>query len=101
MGKQCANCRAESLSFGQLAKLAIGGTTICSSCGCVLERNMLVHWLFSMALVLLTVFLFVVLGNLFGMIGIALAFIVPLLLEVTSIYWHPLSVRSVRRSAAQ
>jgi hypothetical protein len=54
-----------------------------------------------MALVLLTVFLFVVLGNLFGMIGIALAFIAPLVLEVTSIYWHPLSVRSVPRGAAQ
>jgi hypothetical protein len=57
---------------------------------------MLVHWLFSMALVLLTVVLFVVLGNLFGMIGIALAFIVPLVVEVTSIYWHPLSVRTAR-----
>jgi len=93
MKRRCASCGADSLRFGQLAKLAIGGTTKCYACGSVLERTMWIHWLLSMGLVLLTVFLFVTLGNLLGMVGIALAFLVPLMVEVSSIFWHPLSVR--------
>ncbi len=93
MAKRCANCGAESLSFGQLAKLAIGGTTKCRACGAILERTMWIHLLMSMLLVLLTLVLFVVLGNLLGMLGIALAFLIPLIIEVSSIYWHPISVR--------
>jgi hypothetical protein len=93
MAKRCANCGAESLAFGQLAKLAIGGTTRCHACGTSLERNMWIHLLVSMLLVLLTIVLLVVLGNLLGMLGIALAFLIPLIIEVSSIYWHPISVR--------
>ncbi len=50
------------------------------------------HFALSAFLIFLTIFLLVWLGNMLGLLGIVLAFAVPLIIEVLSVYWIPMCV---------
>jgi hypothetical protein len=49
------------------------------------------HFTLSAFLIFLTIFLLVWLGNTLGLLGIVFAFIVPLVIEISSVYWIPMS----------
>lgn len=90
MKRKCTSCHKNTLTLGNLFILSLGFRVKCSNCSSKLETHTVYHCLLQIFLVLLTVFLLGILGNLYGMFGIILAFIVPVIIEFSSIYWMPI-----------
>lgn len=92
MKRKCIACGCVTLGFPQLIRLGLGFRAKCGRCGVLLERSYLWHYLLGIGLVFCTIFLLVLLGNVFGFVGIAMALVIPLLLEIFCIYWIPLTI---------
>ena len=78
----------------QMIGLGLGLSARCGKCGSVMRSHMLYHFAISVFLILLTILLLVWLGNALGVLGILLAFVIPVMVEICSIYWIPVSIVS-------
>jgi hypothetical protein len=92
MMRKCNFCGMPTLGFWQLLRLGLGIRIHCKGCGSVMRSHEFYHFALSAFLIFLTIFLLVWLGNMLGLLGIVLAFAVPLIIEVLSVYWIPMCV---------
>ena len=90
--RKCDFCGEPALTFWQLICLGFGLRVRCKNCDSVMSSHEMYHFVLSVFLVLLTLFLLVWLGNLYGIYGIVLAFVIPFVLEIFSVYWIPVSI---------
>ena len=92
MKRKCNFCDKPTLTIGQLFVLGFGMRIRCGECGSLLSSNEIYQFALSVVLIFLTLFLLVWLGNAIGVVGIVFAFVIPLVIEIISVYWIPVSV---------
>jgi hypothetical protein len=92
MKRKCNFCDKPVLTLGQLLILGLGMRIRCRECGTLMSSNEIYQFIASVVLILLTIFLLVWLGNSLGIVGIIFAFVIPLVIEIVSMFWIPLSV---------
>ena len=90
--RTCSACGKKSIQFNKSLLLGFGISVKCPACGSRVRLNVLAQSLFYIFIGFLTVFLLVVLTNNFGMVGFAMAFIVPLVLDFIFVHFLPLEV---------
>lgn len=98
MKKKCTYCHQEGLSSTKLVLAGFGFSVRCSECGAKLRVDDVAGMFFYILLSIITVGLFVVLGNQFGAIGIGVAFLIPVIIDLVCVPLLPFSVVKDGRS---
>ena len=93
MIRQCPHCHDQTIAFQKMLAIAFGMSVKCSNCRSKVHADTLLHAVMSMLLVVLTVALFVLLGNRYGMAGIMMAFVIPVIIDVIGTMWMPLTAK--------
>jgi hypothetical protein len=88
----CSACGRSKIEFSKSLLLGFGFSVKCPECGSRVRLNALAQTFFYIFIGFLTVFLLVVLTNNFGMVGFAMAFIVPLVIDLIFVHFLPLEV---------
>ena len=90
--KICSACGNKTIRFNKTLLLGFGISVKCPACGSRVRLNALAQSFFYIFIGFLTVLLLVVLTNNFGMVGFAIAFIVPVVIDLMFVHFLPLEV---------
>jgi len=88
----CSACGNKTIRFYKSLLLGFGISVKCPACGSRVRLNVLAQSFFYIFIGFLTVFLLVVLTNNFGMVGFAMAFVFPLVIDLIFVHFLPLEV---------
>ena len=90
--RTCSACERKTIQFINSFLMGFGFSVICPSCGSRVRLNTLAQSFLYIFLALITVILLVFLTNNFGIVGFAMAFIIPLVLDFVIVHFLPLEV---------